>query len=163
MSQHPEVRAGMALLAVDGQAVPSYDRCMQLLAAAGRPVRLHFSVEIHSEVRREAADTDDPDDPDDPAIVANAELENTQNPAEVVTSVAAAKEPKGHPVANWLRCSKADNYTGCFADRSKLPSTEFGPGVPLDQLASVDMLARWHTHDEYLMCVGQPRTLFDGL
>ena len=149
MSQHPEVKVGMMILTVDGQAVSSYDQCMQLLVAAGRPVRLQFSV-----APQEADEADEAGEEDE----ADAELENLRTSSKMAVKAPAVKQPKDEQVANsvklgtyWLQCSKADNYTGCFGDHSTLPSTEFGPDVEVDKLTSVDMLARWYTHDEYLM------------
>jgi hypothetical protein len=80
MSQHPEVRVGMVLLAVDGQAVSSHDHCMQLLVAAGRPVRLQFRAALP--------------EADDSAAVENTELENLRSSSFSKAAAAAFNAAK---------------------------------------------------------------------
>jgi len=57
----------------------------------------------------------------------------------------------------WLRCSRADNYTGCYSDRATSLGTSVNENqnlVSMEQAATLktkDILARLHRHEQFLM------------
>ena len=57
----------------------------------------------------------------------------------------------------WLRCSRADNYTGCYSDRTTVLGTSVNENenlVSMEQAATLktkDILARLHRHEQFLM------------
>jgi hypothetical protein len=51
----------------------------------------------------------------------------------------------------WLRCSHADNFTGCLADRSVLGDSDMVSQEVASVLKTRDVLARLHRHEFFLM------------
>lgn len=51
----------------------------------------------------------------------------------------------------WLRCSRADNFTGCLGDRSVLEDNDFVSRKQALTIKTRDILARLHRHEFFLM------------